>query len=1818
MPAELLYHTSPAIHTSFLPTAKPGLPASAGYQRLNRRVRTAGSWLLTLLLLLLLSGMATTALAQAPAPPPECAADEKFANTWYFGNKAGLDFNQATDSIPPTVLTDGQMVAPAGAGVMSDANGKILFYSNGETVWNGDGSVMTNGTGLAGNVNNTDGPLPIRRPGIVMPGQPTRYLLFTLNSTVGLSYSEIEIPAGGGPGTVILATKNTPLARGTAEKLSGVFHKNGCDIWVIAHGWGDATSGNDNRGDAFLAYRVTINGVQAIVDGQPNPVISTVGSLHAESVSPMGYKGQMKITPEGGQLALARYSEVVGDSTSTVELFSFDTGTGQVSTNPNTPFIVDSGEGKYYGVEFVPGSKLYATVMNPPKLLQFNISGQGPTNKQDIPLNQTTPADLGSMQAAPDGKIYVARNGQSTLGFISYPDSVGAAIGYAGDSLQLGSGLSGLGLVNFNQSSLLRVGPGAEITGCREITFTAPNIDFDGKTYAWQFGDGQTSTEENPVHVYATPGVYTVTLRITTECFCRESSGSIQVPNLPEPGSISAPQTLCAGTAPAALTSTTDASSDAGLPGVYQWESSTDNTNFTPINGATAASYTPPNNLPVGTTYFRRSVQLLLPNGSGPYCTSTATASVAITILPALTAGTIAADQTVCAGTTPAPLTSTAAATGGTGQIAYQWESSTDNGTSWAPVSGATAETLTPGPLAVTTLFRRQASSGPCVVLSNNVTINVLPALVAGSIAADQAICSGATPAPLTSTAPAAGGTVAYQWESSLDNTTWAPIAGATSDTYAPGALTVTTYFRRQASAGTACAPAVSNVVTITVAPALVAGTIGADQTLCAGATPAALSSTTDASGGAGAVSYQWESSTDNVTWAIIPNATGATYAPGVLPVTTYFRRQVTSASCGPVVSNVVTLTVLPELVAGGIAADQAICAGVTPAPLTSTGAATGGTGTVTYQWESSLDNATWTALPGATSDTFAPGALTATTSFRRQATSGTCGPVASNVVTITVTPALVAGAIAADQTVCAGSTPTPLTGTAASGGTGTFAYQWESSADNTTWTAIAGATNPTYAPGVLSTITYFRRQVSSGPCATTPSNVVTITVLPALTAGSIAADQAVCAGSAVAPLTSTAAPTGGTGQFVYQWESSLNNTTWTAIAGATGAEYAPGSLTTTTYFRRQVSSGACAAVASNTVTITVTPALTAGSIAANQTLCAGSTPAPLTSAAAATGGTGTIDYQWESSADNATWAAIGGATSATYAPGQLAATTYFRRRATSGPCGPVVSNVITITVAPALVAGTIGTDQALCPGAAPAPLTSTVAATGGTGTFTYQWESSTNNATWTAIAGATGATYTPGALTATTYFQRQVTSGPCGPVTSNVITLTVLPTLTAGSIAADQNICAGTTPTPLTSTNAAGGGTGTFAYQWESSADNTTWTAIAGATNPTYAPGVLSATTYFRRRVTSGSGTCSTVISNVVAVRVQPLVTPTVALTAPPVQCPGTPLTFTAVATNAGTAPTFQWFVNNAPVASGPTFTSNTLVTGDQVRVEVTPTVGLCSTSPAVATVTVTRTPTPTPTLAIAAQPGGPVCVGDPITFSIANVTEAGPTPTYQWLVDGTPVATGPVFTSSTLREGQVVTLRLSTTNSCGQPITVVSNGVPVQIQPPVDVDAGPDKEILAGTSVVLEGRADGTYPITWAPMVGLTFSGPDRRQPVASPTVTTTYTMSAGSGGCADSDEVTVTVRPPIRIPNAFTPNGDGRDDTWQIEFIEQFPENTVTVYNRWGTKIFSAENYSRANEWRGDINGQPAPVGTYYYVVVTKGPLGRSYSGSITVLY
>lgn len=544
---------------------------------------------------------------------------------------------------------------------------------------------------------------------------------------------------------------------------------------------------------------------------------------------------------------------------------------------------------------------------------------------------------------------------------------------------------------------------------------------------------------------------------------------------------------------------------------------------------------------------------------------------------------------------------------------------------------------------------------------------------------------------------------------------------------------------------------------------------------------------------------------------------------------------------------------------------------------------------------------------------------------------------------------------------------------------------------------------------------------------------------------------------------------------------------------------------------------------------------------------------------------------------------------------------------APNGPCG--AKGQVTVTVNPLPIASVGAAAQSTCSGA---PLALGSAAVAG---IAYSWSPATGLSSATSANPTLTLPNTTGTAINQVY-TLTATNPATGCLATATVAVTVNPAVVPGTIGTDQTVCLGTAAT-LASTAPASGGTGTLTYQWQVSPDNATWADVAGATSLTYAPGPAATLLYYRR---VASNTCGTVLSNVVTVRVQTPLVASVALPTPAAQCAGTPITFTPVPTNAGTAPTYRWFVNNVLTASTATFTSSTLANGDQVRVELTPTAGFCAIGAAAATATVSLIPVALPTVAIGVQTALPACSGTPVVFQVAGVRNLGTGTQYQWQVDGVAVggaqvaAASILFTSTTLRNGQVVTLVLRTTTPCGV-VSTVSNAIPVAIDPTPDVEAGPDKTITEGDQVMLEGSADGTYPVTWTPALGLTF-GSNQLRPLAAPTVTTTYTLSAQVGKCPDQSSVTVTVTPRVRIPNALSPNGDGNDDTWQIENIGAYPSNHVLVFNRWGSKIFETNNYTRGNEWNGTISGQPAPVGTYYYVITLGN--GKSYSGPLTVVY
>jgi len=83
---------------------------------------------------------------------------------------------------------------------------------------------------------------------------------------------------------------------------------------------------------------------------------------------------------------------------------------------------------------------------------------------------------------------------------------------------------------------------------------------------------------------------------------------------------------------------------------------------------------------------------------------------------------------------------------------------------------------------------------------------------------------------------------------------------------------------------------------------------------------------------------------------------------------------------------------------------------------------------------------------------------------------------------------------------------------------------------------------------------------------------------------------------------------------------------------------------------------------------------------------------------------------------------------------------------------------------------------------------------------------------------------------------------------------------------------------------------------------------------------------------------------------------------------------------------------------------------------------------------------------------------------------------------------------------------------------------------------------------------------------------------------------------------------------IPNAFTPNGDGINDTWHIQFLDNYQNCTVSIFNRFGQSIYFSNGYGIP--WDGTYKNAAVPGGTYYYVIQLKS-INKVLSGYVAIL-
>jgi gliding motility-associated-like protein len=1378
-------------------------------------------------------------------------------------------------------------------------------------------------------------------------------------------------------------------------------------------------------------------------------------------------------------------------------------------------------------------------------------------------------------------------------------------------------------------------------SGCvgLSITLTDTTTVTNG-TFYWDFGTGTpvTLTANTPQTVtYPAPGTYTVrhVIQPAGNCVSDTVTKTIEVFASPAKPAAPSPITYCQNAAAIPLTAIADAGN------TLTWF---DNTNLT---GGSATAPTPVTTTPGTVYYYVRQTNIQGCPGD--------TTRIAVIVQPAIASNFITQDQTICAGSVPAIVSGTVP-TGGDGTLAYSWELSTDGGATWNAIPGAAATSYAPNALSAGVYqYRRLVASGSCTSVSTPVTITVQTSLSNFDISAGQSICEGTAPVLLVGQQPTGGsGSYTYQWESSPNGSSWTPVGAATARDYQPTILNTTTYFHRITYGGSC--PATSSPVTITVNPAPNGFLATPAPGICdnqsgsvvftpsAGTAPYSIQLlVTRPDGTTVSMTVSSLGSGPSTITAIPANSAAGPYLITLVSVSdnTGCGRSAGLNSAG------IEVTARPTVVINPAAA--AFCAGGSTV-LTAGGAAS-------YNWSpasglSSASGTTVTANPAAT------------TTYTITGTTNGCTGTATVVVTVNALPP--SPVVTTPVSYCQNATATALTAAASPGNTLTWF--------TTPALTNGSATAPTPSTAAAGSVPYYVTQTNGSGCAS-PSATIVVNVSPSIGGNTITADQTICSGASAAMLVG-AAPTGGNGAFTYQWDMSINGgATWTTINGAIGANYTPvGLVSGAILFRRTVNSGLCGSV-SNSITITVQAALTNVEIASAQSICEGTAPAPLTGQAAA-GGSGSHAYQWQLSTDASTYTDIPGATAQNYSPGNLLSSTYFKRSVISGACSAQSAPVL-ITVNPAPNGGITTVSPAICdnqsasvvftssagtapfavqltitaPGGAQTTITQTGLAAGATtiavipagsapGTYQVALTSLSDNTgcnrttglnavsvtvtevptvgvTPTASAICAGESVSLSASGAATYAWTPAStlSAPTGPVVTakppSTTTYTVTGTTNGCAATATVTIDVNALPTrPQTAPlidycqDAA-----TAALTATSDAGNTlTWfdnTSLSNGTATAPVPSTtVAGTTYYYVRQVNANGCNSDTARITIVVHPNPVVN----FSLPGTVCmPGGTAVFTNASSIADASQlSYFWNFGDGSTATG-TNPTNAYAASGTYTVSLTATsIAGCSKSLPQTLSSFSDRPS-----AVFNVDKDTICQGVTSVFS-DHSTPAGTITGWNWdFGDGTAPSTS-VNPTHTYAVPDTFAVSLVVTNAAGCASAPSVKDVTVYLQPVLD--AGPDFMVPEGTLIRFNPTVnDPTLSFSWSPSAGL--SDPSALRPTMMVTSNGMYTITAtGAWGCFATSTLTVGLLRKIRVPNAFSPNGDGVNDTWEIPNLAEYPRAMVEVFNRYGQRVYTATGYSRP--WDGGSSGKPLPVGTYYYVITLNSGLAPI-SGSVTIL-
>ena len=1105
-----------------------------------------------------------------------------------------------------------------------------------------------------------------------------------------------------------------------------------------------------------------------------------------------------------------------------------------------------------------------------------------------------------------------------------------------------------------------------------------------------------------------------------------------------------------------------------------QWQVSTNGgTSYSPIAGATSATYSFSATAAQNGNLF----EAVFSNSQG----SATTAAATLTVLTAPAVTTQPVSQSIGVGK---QVTFSAAASGNPTPT-VQWQVSSNGGATYSAISGATSASysFTAAASQNGNLYEAVFTNSQGSATTAAATLNVLTAPTITTQPLSQSIAAAAT---ATFTAAATGNpTPTVQWQVSTNGgATYAAISGATSTTYSftttanqSGNLYQAVFTNSQGSATTAAA-------TLTVLTAPTITTQPASQTVVAGA----IATFSAAASATPSPTVQWQVSTNGgATYAPISGATSATYSfTAAANQGGWLYEAVFSNSQGSATTSAASLTVqsAPAIVSQPV--NQSVAAGATA----TFSAAASATPTPTVQWQVSTNGGlSYAPISGATSTTYSFTATAAQNGYLYEAVfTNSVGSATTSPATLSVQLVPTITTQPTSQTVSATAT---ATFTAAASGTPTPTVQWQvSSNGGVSFSNVSGATSGTLtvAGGVDGNL-YQAVFTNSSGSVVSRSAGLTVLSAPVLTAQPAA--QTAPAGT---PVTFTALAQANPAPTV-QWQISTDSgSTYSAISGATSSAYATTAVASHNgALYRAVFTNSQGSATSNAVTLTVTAALAAPTVTANPASTTATAGKTASFSAAATGTPTPAVQWWVSTNGGASWGIITGATSTTYSSmASLAKNNYLYRASFSNSAGSTLTLDALLTVTSAAPAVTTS----------PASQTLAVgntayfhAVASGTPAPTVQWQLSTNGgSSWTNISGATSAGY--GFTVASTengYRYRALFTNAGGSVASASATLTVSSAAAAPAIVAQplpQSVNAGATASFV----ATASGSPNPTVQWQQSTNSgTSWSNISGATATTYSFAASTSRNGYEYRAvfTSASGSATSAAARLsVAALAAPLVT-----TQPPASVSidsGSVVELTSAASG-NPAATVQWQLSTDGGASYSNISGATATTycfraatsgsGDKYRAVFTNSSGSATSSAATVSVTAAQSAplvTTQPLLKVVAS-------GASVTFTAAAT--GFPTPTVQWQVSSNGGSTwtslsGATATSYTLTASAAnsgLLYRASFSNARGttytNPALLTVNAAPAITLQPVS------QSVAHGTAVTFKATASGspTPAIQW-----------------------------------------------------------------------------------------------------------------------------------------